>query len=248
MRPQPQIGYLAIWMLTITMIEANFFPREWKRLPISRRGDIGGGVKPEVMIREIVRLKMLIFWETWKSRISSKILTNTLCDSLAKKLAREYLSEVLSSGALIQQWPSTQMTLFERTRQGAWLDTVTTPVDKRPVNSCVSKLLFFWMSSASKKFAKQTWKCFRWHATNVSSAKFRGAVGDAKMKTAIFCNRALRGFNENMNNFINSKDSESRWLFGSLPCMFYISCAHTHAPMHAHSRLERGDHLGSQDL
>jgi len=35
-------------------------------------------------------------------------------------------SKVFMCGVSTQQWPSTQITLFERTRQSAWLDAVTT--------------------------------------------------------------------------------------------------------------------------
>ena len=39
-------------------------------------------------------------------------------------------SKVLMCGVSIQQQPSTQITLFERTRQSAWLDAVTTPLTR----------------------------------------------------------------------------------------------------------------------
>jgi len=44
-----------------------------------------------------------------------------------------------------QQRPSTQITLFERTRQSAWLDAVKTPIDRKRVNSC------FWGSSSTNR-------------------------------------------------------------------------------------------------
>ena len=44
-------------------------------------------------------------------------------------------------GLSTQQWPSTQITLFERTRKSMWLDDVTTPVDKKRISSCVWKHL-----------------------------------------------------------------------------------------------------------
>jgi len=37
-------------------------------------------------------------------------------------------SKVFMFGVSIQQGPSTQITLFERTRQSAWLDAVATPL------------------------------------------------------------------------------------------------------------------------
>ena len=37
-------------------------------------------------------------------------------------------SKVSMCGVSIQQWPNTQITLFERTSQSAWLDAVTTPL------------------------------------------------------------------------------------------------------------------------
>jgi len=41
-----------------------------------------------------------------------------------------------------QQWPNNHITLFERTRQNVLLDVVTTPADKKQVNSCVLQHLF----------------------------------------------------------------------------------------------------------
>jgi len=53
----------------------------------------------------------------------------------------------------IQQWSSTQITFFERTGQSAWPDAVTT-IDKKRVNSCVRKYLFWREFSNQKKTQK----------------------------------------------------------------------------------------------
>ena len=42
----------------------------------------------------------------------------------------EFSSKVCMRGLSNQQWPSTQITLFERTRQNAWPDAVTTPLTR----------------------------------------------------------------------------------------------------------------------
>jgi len=39
-------------------------------------------------------------------------------------------SKVCMCEVSTQQWPSTQIILFERTRQSAWRDAVTTPLTK----------------------------------------------------------------------------------------------------------------------
>ena len=78
---------------------------------------------------------------------------------------------VITCGVSTQQWPSTQITLFARTRQSAWLYAVTTSVDEKQVNSCVLKHLFFWGSSATKEFAKKTQKCSFQCGTNVRFSK-----------------------------------------------------------------------------
>ena len=77
-------------------------------------------------------------------------------------------------GMSTQQWPNTGITLFERTRQSAWLDAETTPVDQKWVNPCVLKHHLFWGSSATKKSAKKARKCSLRRATNVTFLKFRG--------------------------------------------------------------------------
>jgi len=47
------------------------------------------------------------------------------------------------------KWPGTQITPFEKARQNAWHDPVTTPVYMKPVNSCVQKHLLL------RKFSDQ---------------------------------------------------------------------------------------------
>jgi len=50
--------------------------------------------------------------------------------SISKQFIRNNVQqgECLSQSLQIWTWPSTQITLFERTRQSAWLDAVTTPL------------------------------------------------------------------------------------------------------------------------
>jgi len=55
----------------------------------------------------------------------------------------------------------------------ARLDSETTPVDKKRVNSCVLKHPLFWWSSATKKSAQKTRKYSLWRV-NVTISRFRG--------------------------------------------------------------------------
>ena len=89
-------------------------------------------------------------------------------------------------GVSTQQWPSTPITLLQRTRQSAWLDAVTTPVEKKEVNSCASKHLFIIWSSATKKFAQKPWKYSLRRATKVTFRKFRALCGFWKSLFARF--------------------------------------------------------------
>ena len=88
----------------------------------------------------------------------SKLQWKTRRKQIQKNKESYSEARVCMCGVSTQQWPSTQITLFERKRQSAaaWpqlplLDAVTTPVDKKRLNSCVIKHLFFWGSSATKK-------------------------------------------------------------------------------------------------
>jgi len=65
---------------------------------------------------------------------------------------REFSSEVCMGGVSTQQWPFNKtkqhtprirIALLQRTRQGPWLDAVTTPVEKKLVDSYVQKHFFF---------------------------------------------------------------------------------------------------------
>jgi len=50
-------------------------------------------------------------------------------------------SKVFMCGVSTQQWPSSQITLYEKTRQSAWLDAVTTPLTRR------DWILVYWNTS-----------------------------------------------------------------------------------------------------
>ena len=92
-------------------------------------------------------------------------------------------------GVSTQQWPSTQITLFEITCQSAWLwfDAVTTPADKRQVNSWILKQLCFWWSSETKRKPP---KCFPRQAPNVTFSTF-------------LWNCVSRSFDQFINDFIH---------------------------------------------
>jgi len=118
---------------------------------------------------------------------------------------RESHSEVWMCGVLIQQWPSTQITLFERTREGAWLNAVTTPVDKTRVNP--------WVNKGSPQ---NSGKCSLRRATNITFSKFRGWRRQKKLRCACLCETVLCAvlINSLINNWFGAKDSEK--LFASL--------------------------------
>jgi len=131
---------------------------------------------------------------------------------------RESHSEVCMCGVSTQQWASTQITLFdsERTRQSVWLDAVTTPLDKKRVNSCelnwcclyyfiknslvvllealcaVFKRIFFWGRLATKKFAKKPQQCFFRRAANIVFSKFRNLSPKKKLRSGRFLESTLR--------------------------------------------------------
>jgi len=91
-----------------------------------------------------------------------------------------------------QQWPSTQITLFERKRHSAWLVVETTTADKKRVNSCALKQLIFWGSSATKKIAQNPRKCSLRCANNVTFSNFRGWHRKKKPRSARFFKTVLR--------------------------------------------------------
>jgi len=84
-------------------------------------------------------------------------------------------SEVSMCGVSAQQWPSAQITvtLFQRTRPNAWLDAVTTPVDKKRVNPCLLKHLFLEGVQQQTNSSQNPRKRSLRHATNVTNSKFR---------------------------------------------------------------------------
>jgi len=99
---------------------------------------------------------------------------------------RESHSEVCMCGVLTHQWPSTHITLFERTRHSTWLNTATTPVDKMRVNSCVFSRLIFLEGARSAKT-----KSLR----SATISKFGGWRRKKKIAPSVVCwNRAPCGF------------------------------------------------------
>ena len=102
-----------------------------------------------------------------------------------------------------QHTPSTQITLFERTRRARgstlwrhhWLD-----VDKTRLNSCVLKHLLFGGSWPTKKWPNKPGNALseallKWIG-DISSASERALrLTPQKTNLRVFWNRALRGFN-----------------------------------------------------
>jgi len=66
--------------------------------------------------------------------------------------------ECLTQSLHMWTWPSTQITLYERTRQSAWLDAVTTPLI-RSEWILVYQTNTFWMDLSTKNVAKKNRKC-----------------------------------------------------------------------------------------
>ena len=95
-----------------------------------------------------------------------------------KSKNRESHSEVCMCDMSTQQWPGTQIALFERTHQNTWLDDETTPVDRKWANSCVLNRLLLGGTSGTKKSPKKT-----------------GNAPPTRYSCYIFKNRASRIFN-----------------------------------------------------
>jgi len=91
------------------------------------------------------------------------------------------------------QWPSTQITLFERTRQSAWLDAMRHRWQEASEFLC-TKTPLFGGSWATKKMAKNPRKCFLRRATNVAFSKFRGWR----------CKKKIASLNEWMNSWLKN--------------------------------------------
>ena len=90
--------------------------------------------------------------------------------------------------------------MFERTRQSAWLDAVTTQLTRSEWIFC-TKTPLFGESWATKFMAKKIRKCSLRRATNVMFWKIRGWRRQKKIAPRqIFWNRASRG----CNSFVNS--------------------------------------------
>jgi len=108
---------------------------------------------------------------------------------------RECKSEVCMCGVSTQQWPSTQITLLERTRQSAWLDAIAILVDKKRVNlwqnSCTKAPLFL-RDFSNKKIENTPRKCF---SDALLMSRFpNNAPGASKIKTVRRKSRS-RGYN-----------------------------------------------------
>jgi len=93
---------------------------------------------------------------------------------------RESPSEVCMWEVSTPQWPSTRITLFKRTRHNAGHKVVTTPVNKKRMNSCVLQNLF--LEGVQHQANRQKPGNTLSHAilihvtrdTNVTFSKFRG--------------------------------------------------------------------------
>ena len=110
--------------------------------------------------------------------------------------SRESHSEVCMYEMSTQQWPSTEIILFERTRQSAWLDAQaeTTPIaceflcitTTPRVNSCVLKQLRLWGSSATKKSPKTPGNAFTDALPMSSFQNFAADVAIKKTALLVF--------------------------------------------------------------
>jgi len=112
-------------------------------------------------------------------------------------------------GMSFQQWSSTQITLFERTRQSAWLDAVTTLLTRS------ERILVYYNTSLEgveqpKKWPKPPGNAF---SDTLLMSRFQNFAADATKKQtalrAVFWNRASRGFDYLINsNWFGAKHSE----------------------------------------
>ena len=85
-------------------------------------------------------------YSAWPSRWRSNNLGKT-----------ESFSKVCMCWVSSQQWPSTQITLFERTRQSVWLDAVTKPLTRSE-----------WiLERSNQKIFQKPRNCSLWRATHV---------------------------------------------------------------------------------
>jgi len=66
----------------------------------------------------------------------------------------ESLSKVFMCGVSTQKWPSNQITMFERTRQSAWFDAVTTPLT-RSEWILLYWNTFFWRELSNQKYRQK---------------------------------------------------------------------------------------------
>jgi len=85
-----------------------------------------------VHVRFGVDFKQNLFWDK-RFRWHNPSLGRRDCDGGEQRTnldKTECLSKVFMCGVSAQHWPSTQITLFERTRQSAWLNAVTTPLTR----------------------------------------------------------------------------------------------------------------------
>ena len=103
-----------------------------------------------------------------------------------------------------QQWPHTQrqITWFDWTRQSAWLDPMTTPVDKKRVNYCVWKYFFFEGVQQQKKIAKKPRNAF---SDALLLSRFRNFAKKQTTLRAVSWSRASCGFNEWIKSSINTR-------------------------------------------
>jgi len=96
----------------------------------------------------------------WRWRANNKLGQN-----------RVSLKDIFMCGVSTQEWPSTQTTLIERTRQSAWLDTVTS-FTRRSELLCTKPPFFEgWRELSNQKNHPKTQKCSLRRATNVTVSK-----------------------------------------------------------------------------
>jgi len=102
----------------------------------------------------------VMMWSSLNNKpfVKSKLLWykshNTI--SIPKQFIRNNVQqgECLTQSLQIWIWPSTQITLFEWTRQSAWLDAVTTPLIRSEWILVYSNISF-WMELSNQKYRQK---------------------------------------------------------------------------------------------
>jgi len=96
-------------------------------------------------------------------------------ENICVKKKQRVSIKVCMCGVSTQQWPSTQITLFERTRQKAWLDDLTLwrhHLTRSEWILVYHDAFFFEKDQQPNKIAIMTQRCFLRRAPNFTFSKF----------------------------------------------------------------------------